>query len=312
MLSRTRRFLRWLSRATRATPRARGKSRYLLRRYAGSAGARDYKVFIPSSWHGGGPLVVMLHGCRQGPDDLAAGTRMNTVAEEQGFLVAYPAQSRLANGLRCWNWFEPAHQGRGAGEPAILAGIANEVAEAFRVDRRRIFVAGLSAGGAMAAVLGETYPELFAAVGVHSGVPYGAASDLRSALAVMAGKSSRPRTGAARMIAFHGDRDATVHHDNGMVPVAQPASKLGWVHRERAVDVLTGEENGRQYTRTVLKDASGRLLQEHWLVHGAGHAWTGGSTKGSYADARGPDASREMLRFFGAVAAQDQPVMPAA
>jgi poly(hydroxyalkanoate) depolymerase family esterase len=312
VLSRTRRLLRWLARATRQAPRARARSRYLHRRYAGLGGARDYKLFVPVSWRGSGPLLVMLHGCRQGPDDFAAGTRMNALAEAGGFLVAWPAQSRLANGLRCWNWFEPAHQARGAGEPAIIAGIANEVAEEFGADRRRIFVAGLSAGGAMAAVLGETYPELFAAVGVHSGVPYGAASDLRSAMAAMAGKSSRPRSGSARAIVFHGDNDSTVHHDNGMVPVAQPPSKLGWVHRERAVEVLAGEENGRRYTRTVLKDASGRVLQEHWLVHGAGHAWSGGSPEGTYADPRGPDASREMLRFFQAVAAQAQPVMPAA
>jgi poly(hydroxyalkanoate) depolymerase family esterase len=295
--------VRWLARATRKAPRAPRKSRYLLRRYSGPAGARNYKLFVPSGWREGAPLVVMLHGCRQGPDDFAAGTRMNTLAEEQGFLVAYPAQSRLANGLRCWNWFQPAHQGRGAGEPAIIAGIAREVAEKFRADPRRTFVAGLSAGGAMAAVLGETYPEVFAAVGVHSGVPYGAASDLRSALAAMAGRSSRPRRGSARAIVFHGDSDSTVHHDNGLVPVAQPASKLGWVHRERAVEVLAGEENGRTYTRTVLRDADACLLQEHWLVHGAGHAWSGGSAAGSYADPHGPDASREMLRFFAAVTA---------
>jgi poly(hydroxyalkanoate) depolymerase family esterase len=264
--------------------------------FATKAGRRDYKLFIPA---GAGsqplPLVVMLHGCTQDPDDFAAGTAMNEVAQAQGFCVLYPAQSQQANPQRCWNWFKHSHQERGRGEPALLAGMTHQVMEQHAIDADRVYVAGLSAGGAMAAILGDTYPDLYAAVGVHSGLAAGSASDLPSALAAMQGKSGRARTSARHVptIVFHGDADSTVHPSNGEQVAAASSPGAG------APDVQQHEQSGRRRsTRRVHRDATGKVLAEHWVVHGAAHAWSGGSARGSYTDARGPDASSEMLRFF--------------
>lgn len=261
--------------------------------FTNSAGARAYKTYLPSRYASQGlPLIVMLHGCTQNPDDFAAGTRMNQLAEELGFAVVYPAQCAQANVSACWNWFQPAHQRRDAGEPSLIAGITREVVARHHLDARRVYVAGLSAGGAMAAVMGVTYPELYSAAGIHSGLGYAAARDLPSALAAMKGKPGRKRraTSSARgvpMIIFHGDRDSTVHPSNG------EHAMTGTLER-----VEKGHASGRAYTRTTHWNASGKPVLEHWLVHGAGHAWSGGSASGSYADPLGPDASREMLRFF--------------
>ncbi|KQT54954.1 polyhydroxyalkanoate depolymerase [Aureimonas sp. Leaf454] len=239
----------------------------------------------------------MLHGCTQNPEDFARGTRMNALAEEAGILVAYPEQPQGANVQRCWNWFDPSHQRRGEGEPAILAGIVSEIASAHSVDADRVFVAGLSAGGAMAAVLGATYPELFAAVGVHSGLPHGAASDVGSALSVM--RSGRvppaavPAGRGPRLIVVHGDGDRTVHPANGEA-VAGAASA------GTAKDVVkSGSAGGRSYTRlTRPTGGGGGAALEYWRIDGLGHAWSGGDAAGSHSDPAGPDASREMLRFF--------------
>ena len=261
-----------------------------------AAGRRDYKLFIPS---GAGerplPLVVMLHGCTQHPDDFAAGTGMNEAAQAQGFLVLYPAQSQRASPQRCWNWFKHHHQQRGRGEAALLAGMTREVMARHQVDPRRVYVAGLSAGGAMAAILGQAYPDIYAAVGVHSGLAAGAASDLPSALMAMkGGAAAAPAVGSGMpTIVFHGDADATVHQSNGEQVVAASAGGAA------TVEVIRQQANGaRAYTRRVHRAADGRVLAEHWLVHGAPHAWSGGSAKGSYTDSQGPDASAEMLRFF--------------
>jgi poly(hydroxyalkanoate) depolymerase family esterase len=260
--------------------------------FTNAAGTRTYKVYLPERHATAGlPLVVMLHGCKQDPDDFAAGTRMNELAEEIGFVVAYPAQSAKANVSACWNWFQAAHQARDTGEPSLIAGITRELVERHRLDARRVYAAGLSAGGAMAAVMGATYPELFAAIGIHSGLGYAAAHDLPSALAAMRGKPGGKRRRAARSlptIVFHGDSDTTVHPSNGEHAVVGTLEKTE-----------SGEANGRAYTRTVHWDAAGKPVLEHWLVHGAGHAWCGGSASGSFTDPRGPDASREMVRFFG-------------
>ena len=258
--------------------------------------SRDYKLFVPPQAAEPGralPLVVMLHGCTQNPDDFAAGTRMNELALAQGFLVLYPAQAKQANTSGCWNWFKHNHQARGKGEPAVIAGMVRAVMAQQPVDARRVFVAGLSAGGAMAAILGAGYPELFAAIGVHSGLPVGAARDVSSAFMAMsqgAQPSGRPAP-LPPVIVFHGDQDTTVNPVNGQQVIA--ASVQG-----RATAVTETGRTGRPYQRQVYRDASGRTLAEHWLVQGAGHAWSGGSAKGSYADAAGPDASAEMLRFF--------------
>lgn len=269
-------------------------ARFETHAYAGAAGGRGYKLYVPAFLPAGPrPLILMLHGCTQDPDDFARGTRMNALAEEAGFLVAYPEQPSSANARLCWNWFEPAHQGRDRGEPAILAGIVAEIAAAHPVDAASVFVAGLSAGGAMAAVLGATHPDLFAAVGVHSGLPYGAARDVGSALAVM--RSGRVGSAPAslrrgpRVIVFHGDADRTVHPANGDA-VAGPPTPGEVAER--------GAAGGRSYVRRVRAGGEGRPAVEAWSVEGLGHAWSGGDAGGTHADPAGPDASREMVRFF--------------
>jgi poly(hydroxyalkanoate) depolymerase family esterase len=263
----------------------------------------------------------MLHGCGQTPRDFANGTRMNQFADEHGFVVAYPAQSPAANPLNCWNWFEAAHQGRDRGEPAQIAAITRQVAADHGIDDRRIFVAGLSAGGAMAVILGHTYPELFAAVGVHSGIPYGLAHDAVSALDAMHGAPPAaapasiraPGSGAPGSaiptIVFHGDCDTTVDLGNGAAIVADAVS----LAEESAgpLDKTVQERRtaaGREYTTTRYGRAGAPPQVEYWVVHGAGHAWSGGSPLGSFTDATGPDASAEMVRFF--LARTIQPLEP--
>jgi poly(hydroxyalkanoate) depolymerase family esterase len=272
--------------------------------YACRAGTRPYKLYVPSSYRANAslPLVVMLHGCTQTPDDFAAGTGMNALAEERGFLVLYPEQTQAANRTRCWNWFKRGSQRRDMGEPAIIAGMTHEIIARYGIDQRKVYVAGLSAGGAMAAVMGRAYPDLYAAVGVHSGLAAGIAHDVPSAFAAMRGDAGTAGRGSARagdqpVIVFHGDRDTTVHPRNGEEVVS--ASLQG----DRASDSTRSVERGRvpggyAYTRTIHRNAEGRVILEHWVVHGAGHAWSGGTPRGSYTDPRGPDAGRAMLEFF--------------
>lgn len=276
------------------------------------AGTRHYKLYVPTGYHGQPlPLVVMLHGCTQNPDDFAAGTRMNAIAEQTPCLVVYPAQSQSANGSKCWNWFKSVDQQREQGEPSIIAGITREVIDAYHVDARHVYVAGLSSGGAMAVIMGTTYPELYAAVGIHSGLPYAAASDLPSALAAMKGgmapehgrNAHRPVPAAGSqpkpMIVFHGDRDTTVHPRNGDQIIAQSIASDTGENRGARTEVQKGRAaGGHGYTRTTHHDESGQAIAEQWLVHGAGHAWLGGSQRGTYTDAKGPDATQEMMRFF--------------
>ena len=288
----------------RRTPEIPEGAQFLSLSFACVAGSRNYKLYIPRRPHTGRrTLIVMLHGGTQDADDFAAGTRMNALAEEHGFIVAYPSQSKAANASLCWNWFTPENQMRGRGEPAIIAGITREIVADYAVDPARVFVAGLSAGGAMAAVMGATCPDLYAAVGIHSGLPYRSAADLPSAFAAMRGdagsrgrRSRKPR-GAAndspriRTIVFHGDADHIVH----------PSNAANMVEAERAGESVAYAEAGHQtraHTRTVTRDDTGAVVVEHWLVHGSGHAWSGGSPDGTYTDPHGPDASREMLRFF--------------
>lgn len=270
--------------------------RFVAGTYRNRAGQRHYKLYAPSNFGAEAlPLVVMLHGCSQSADDFAAATGMNALAEELGFVVVYPEQSSRANHAGCWNWFEALHQRRNEGEPSLIAGITRSILR-HGLDKRRVYVAGHSAGGAMAAVMGAEYPDLYAAIGIHSGLPHGVAQDLPSALAAMSGRANggykpeRPPAGAPRapVIAFHGDQDTTVHPNNSRFLPA-PGSRIATEH---------GERNGRSFTRTTHFDASGRPMVEQWMVHGAAHAWFGGKPYASFADPQGPDASREMLRFF--------------
>jgi poly(hydroxyalkanoate) depolymerase family esterase len=301
----------------RSANRVGTRARFIERRYSGPAGTRTYKLFIPANApRGAAPLVVMLHGCKQNPDDFAAGTRMNELAQRHGFLVAYPAQARGANGANCWNWFRARDQQRDGGEPSILAGIAREIATLHPIDERRVFVAGLSAGAAMAVILGVTYPDVFAAVGAHSGLPYGAARDVGSAFTAMLGGEraqpgwlaeaalasdlSEPITLATPIIVFHGDHDRTVAASNSEAIVQQAvlAAPPRGTAEPRVRESGPESAKMRSHTTAVYSDASGRPRVERWIVHGGTHAWSGGSAKGSYTDTRGPDASAEMIRFF--------------
>ena len=287
--------------------------RFLGGTFSGPAGRLGYKLYVPSVYRGEPvSLVVMLHGCSQSADDFAAGTRMNHLAEEQGFLVLYPEQSRSANLQKCWNWFKPEDQQRDGGEPSLIAGATREVMRTYAIDPRRVYVAGLSAGGAAAAIMGAAYPDLYAAVGVHSGLACGAASDMPSAFVAMRqGATMEPQSGRrpdaqARVVStivFYADLDSTVHPRNGDQVIAQAAPDDG-LQTEVLRDRVPG---GHAYTRTVHRDRDGRVLHEQWLVHGSGHAWAGGSAVGSFTDPLGPDASREMLRFFQEHARKDIP-----
>jgi poly(hydroxyalkanoate) depolymerase family esterase len=263
--------------------------------HRGAVGTLGYRLYVPSRSDGRAlPLVVMLHGCTQSPEDFAAGTRMNELAEQEGFLVAYPRQTQGANAQKCWNWFDAAGQLRDRGEPALIAGLTRDVMRDFAVDPGRVYVAGLSAGGAAAAILAQCYPDLYAAAGVHSGLAAGAAHDLPSAFQAMRGGGPAPRGRAVPTIVFHGDADHTVHPSNGDRVIAQARGGQGLT----AETTRGRSDGGLAFTRTVERDAAERPMAEHWLVQGAGHAWSGGSAAGSYTEPRGPDASREMLRFF--------------
>lgn len=283
--------------------------RFITEAFANFAGMRNYRLYIPSAYNGQSlPLIVMLHGCKQGPDDFAIGTRMNFVAEEFGCFVAYPGQSKSANGLGCWNWFNPRHQHRGRGEPSLIAGITKAVIDQYNIDKARVYVAGLSAGGAATAVLAATYPDLYTAAGIHSGLARGAARNVPSAVTAM--RSGRGTTsdlpllttgpdGARRFvpaITFHGDKDETVHPGNAGHVLKQLQPGGGTLLRYTTKQGRA--RSGHRYTQDLYLDHRGTSVLEAWTIHGSGHAWSGGHAAGSFTDPKGPNASREMLRFF--------------
>jgi poly(hydroxyalkanoate) depolymerase family esterase len=265
---------------------------------------RRYKLYVPAaSANKALPLVIMLHGCSQSADDFATGNGMNQRARDEGFFALFPQQSPRANSTGCWNWFLPEHQQRGSGEPALLASLTLAVVQQYGIDPRRVFIAGLSAGGVMATLTAQAYPELFAAIGVHSGVPIGSVSNMDEAMRVMNHGNANTNPAAdplphhrARkpIIVFHGDQDDMVHRSNGEQLVHEV---LG--NTRHQVQVEPGiSDNGRRYSRHIYSDPHHKVLAEYWLVHGSGHAWSGGSPTGSYTDRHGPDATGEMLRFF--------------
>jgi poly(hydroxyalkanoate) depolymerase family esterase len=280
-------------------------------RFAGEHGSIQYKLFLPAGRDTAGlPLIVMLHCCTESPDDFARGTRMNALAQAQGYAVMYPAQSQKQNATKCWNWFRQGDQQRGRGEPALLAALTRHVVAAHGLDAARVYVAGLSAGGAMAAVLGSTYPDVFAAIGVHSGLPFGVAHDVASAFAAMhrtgmngAAPATPERIAPVPAIVFHGDRDTTVDPCNGAAVIDQFAGTQGASANAPAGTLGTrvvrgATPAGRSYTRTIFTAPDAKVVAEQWLIHGAGHAWSGGDQGGSYTDPSGPDASAQMIRFF--------------
>lgn len=272
-------------------------------RLSSDSGSLEYKLYVPGTYQGDPTaLLIMLHGCGQDAQDFARGTAMNQLAEQYQCLVAYPEQSSSANSGKCWNWFEDAHHHRGGGEPAKIAGVVHKIMGEYAIDPGKVFVAGLSAGGAMAVVLGRTYPDLFSAVGCHSGLAHGCAVGTGAAMQAMqygeasgvaySGGTVRP------MIVFHGDMDGTVHPRNGHGVVEQSIRLHGALGAAIEARSETGHTTGRNFTRDVHRNAYGVVLAEHWTVHGSGHAWSGGNSRGSYTDASGPDASAEMMRFF--------------
>jgi poly(hydroxyalkanoate) depolymerase family esterase len=292
--------------------------RFTAGEYSNHAGSRAYKLYVPAlAMEASRPMVVMLHGCTQSADDFARGTQMNRLAEENGFLVLYPEQAASANVSKCWNWFQPQDQERDKGEPSLIAGMVTEVARTHGIDQRRIFVAGLSAGAAMAVVLGETYPDLFAAVGAHSGLPFASAHDIPSAMAAMKGGRGKSRLAALSgghpverrcqqavpTIVFHGDRDHTVQHSNGAAILQQASDACAAAEEDLEASSTTSIEQGtaaggRNFSRSINCKGDRPPHLEFWTVHGAGHAWSGGDASGSYTDGKGPDASAEMVRFF--------------
>ena len=301
--------------APHAAPEPPGSFQQVTFMHGGTS--HHYQLYVPPGAAIGKPmpLVLMLHGCMQSTDDFAVGTGMNPAAAAAHALVVYPAQQRSANPNACWNWFDPENQQRGTGEPALLVDMLHDVAARHPVDSEQIYVAGMSAGGAMAAVLGREYPDMFAAVGVHSGLQAGAAHNVMAALSAMStGAKSIAHTKATSsptetplpLIVFHGDADSTVNSKNGeqLVEAAVKALVGGGIAVQH--EMLDGKSTaGQRFTRTVyrhadtpVRDATTPVVAEHWVLHGAGHAWSGGHAPGSLTDPRGISATQEMLRFF--------------
>ncbi len=284
---------------------------FLTKSYVKKIPSHTYKIFIPSNTDGKDlPLLIMLHGCTQNPDDFAAGTAMNEIAEEQKLIVAYPAQTQAANAQKCWNWFRTGDQLRGQGEPSIIAGITGEIIHDYPVDTTRVYIAGLSAGGAMAVTVATLYPDVYTAVGVHSGLPYASANNIPSALSAMRQGSYKAKhrqveeaiQTAIPIIVFHGDHDRTVNATNGDHLIKQNiAAQDIEIDPEspQNISIQIGKtDGGYAYSTTCYHDSEGHSIAEHWVIHEGGHAWSGGNPAGSYTDPKGPNASREMLRFF--------------
>ena len=291
-----------------------------------AGGSRDYKLWVPPGLakEKRVPLLMLLHGCTHGAEDMAEISGMNEVANRNHFLVVYPEQSRLANLLKCWNWFDPKHQSRDAGEPSILAEIVRQVCALYEVDSERIYAAGVSAGGAMAVITAATYPDLFSALAVAAGAEFQAAQSVPEGLVVMKQGGPDPvrqgraafaamKQGLARkarkrlpVIVFHGTEDGSVNPVNADQIIAQwgetnacLASEAGEAGFSIAEKIIAGTvPDGHSYNRHIYTDQTGRLLMEKWIVKGMGHAWSGTPKEHKYCDPKGPNASEEIWRFF--------------
>ena len=291
---------------TRAPGRATNPARFIDQVHESPEGIRHFKLFVPGGRRIARPsLLVMLHGCQQDAADFALGTRMNDLAQHYGFLVAYPEQATVANGAKCWNWYEAAHQRREQGEPAIIAGLTRQLMATHGIRANKVFIAGFSAGGAMAATLAVMYPEIYAALGIHSGVPHGAARDFMSAMIAMqhgayASYAVHPLHSQIPTIVFHGDEDNMVHSTHAAQFLGKAPFAFTLATEQRYVERMARSPLQYGYTRTVQLDHGQHIFSEHWMVHGGGHAWYGGDTAGNHIDSRGPDASAEMARFFSA------------
>lgn len=262
-------------------------------------GARSYDLYLPRLAKTATeplPLIMMLHGCGQTPKDFARGTGMNTLAEEFGFVVVYPAQARTAHINRCWNWFKPSDQMRGAGEPALLAALTQDIIATHKIDPSKVYIAGLSAGASIATLIGQAYPDVFAAVGIHSGLAAGAAHDAASATTAMQiGNAGLRHATPMPTIIFHGSADTVVNPRNGRFAAIRAVEAYRGLDRVEKSGRVAG---GRAYVRTTHRIGRGRSYIEHWVSEGAGHAWSGGHRAGHFTDPKGPDASREMVKFF--------------
>lgn len=310
-----------------AFPTTTNAGEWVRGRVSNASGSRNYALWVPAGYdkHKATPLVMMLHGCMQKPEDLAAISGMNAVAEKHNFLVVYPEQIAAANPLKCWNWFDPKHQTRGSGEPSLLAAIVEKVQSSHNVNVKQIYVVGISAGGAMAVVMAATYPDLFSGVGTSAGLAFKSATSVESGLAAMKQGNPDPRQlgllaytamndglrvrrkKSIPLIVFQGSTDPYVNPLNADQLITQWASANDYLDdgkenqsvNAQTVEAVAGNiPGGHSYARSIYSDKAGRLLMEKWIVKGLAHAWSGSPTAGAFADPKGPNASEEMWRFF--------------
>jgi len=278
--------------------------------YEGPEGSRRYKLYVPSKGSSPKRLLVMLHGCTQDPDDFARGTRMNAVAGAQGFAVLYPEQPATANPLKCWNWFAASHQKRGQGEPGLLASMIQKVVAEQKIDPSKVYVAGISAGGAMAAILGATYPELASGLAIHSGIAYGLATDVSQALGAMRtpkgdgqalGKLVRDAMGERRkmlpVFIIQGEGDASVNKTNADLLAMQWAFANGYTGDASQVSRDVSDHVPGLWTTTYTTDKH-RVLSRSFVIKELGHAWSGGSKEGTFTNPATLDASSAVVEFF--------------
>ncbi|MFB6243646.1 MAG: PHB depolymerase family esterase, partial [Halobaculum sp.] len=279
-----------------------------------------YTKYVPSGASGGEPLVVMLHGCSQEPDEFAYATGANDLAEQEGFVVVYPDQSSFSNPYGCWNWYYDANTARGAGEGASITNIALHAAAEESLDTDRIYVAGFSAGAAMVPPLLASYADVYAAGGVHSGLEYDAADTATGATYAMSFGGPNPYDQGEQAydamvdygivdrvptVVFHGTADGTVDDVNGDQVRTQAVETNDNVDGADDESIDTDPEDrvydstgGYDYRRDRYVGSQGRVNVEYWLIEGMDHAWAGGTPDGSFVAPDAPDATGAMWEFF--------------